>query len=89
MVELWRLRLIRSCGRRKDLIQGSELQLRALVEAKSSTVLGRRLGPGSSMEHGGKSGFRVMLKPVERWGLQRIRDGQKVRLHRGGLLNLE
>ena len=56
--------LIRGCSRRKGLIQGSEVQLRALVGAKSSTVLGRHLGLGSGMEHGGKSGFREMLKSL-------------------------
>lgn len=61
--------LIRGCNSRKDLIQGSEVQLRALVGAKSFTVLRRYLGLVSGMEHGGNSGFREMLKPVKRWGL--------------------
>lgn len=50
--------LIRACSRKKDLIQGGEVQVRALVGATSPAALRRNLGLGSSMECGGKSGFR-------------------------------
>lgn len=57
--------LTRGCSRKKDLIQGSEVQVRAFdSEPSTSAVLGRCLGLGSGMEHGGKSGFREILKSL-------------------------
>lgn len=82
--------LIRTCRSSKDLIQGNEVQLRALVGATSAAVLGGHLGLGSSMEHGGKSDFREMLKPDGGCGKDmpwRMRDGGSVRLYHGVLIS--